>query len=356
MSEHRSEDADRLERGEPAPGLAGLRAEVRFLRAVVLLCLIVLLVMFAALRVGGCSGPGRAIVVNGQIVCYVRGERAAERVRKQLIANAAGGLHSRAAIKETWEVVKPKVLSVDQAVKLLAGKVHVLIEGTAVQVEGKTLVIVPGKDEANQVLNLVMARYAPPDEKVLEKPQFLEKVKLADVVVPQDRVTSDPQKAVEKLVGASGDRYHTVVKGDNPSHIAHEYGMTLHQLYALNPGLHGRNLSVGEKIKVASTKPALTVVTVREITTRQPVPQPEQVTSSTTLPPGERKVIDPGDPGEKLITLKTTYHNDKRVKAQVLTERVIKQPTPKKVVVGEQVSGAGAGGGAGSAGSATGGR
>lgn len=323
---------------EPASGrdavVGALQAEVRFLRAVVLLCVVVLLVLLAAIRVGGCGRPVRALMVDGKLACYVPNEATAERVRKGLIQEALGDLKNPAAIKERWEVVRPQVVSADEAIKLLRDKVHVQIEAFGIEVDGKVLVAVPTEADARQILEMAKARFVPDRQTVLTPPRFKQTVRLVHAVVASDELCRDPAKAVDRLLGAGAQEYHTVRAGDTPSKIAARYGLKLADLWALNPGLRGRNLRAGEKILVTTSNPALTVITVREVTERKPIPPPEQVERTPTLSEGERKVVDEGEPGEKLVTVKATYENDRRVKAQVLSERVIKQPRPRKVLLG----------------------
>lgn len=334
MSSYGSAEAKEAESGREAAALGALQAEVRFLRAVVLLCVVVLLVLLAAMRVGGCGRPVRALIVDGKLACYVPNEATAERVRKGLIQAALGDLKNPAAIKERWEVVRPQVLSADEAIKLLRDKVHVQIEAFGIEVDGKTLLAVPTEGDARQVLEMAKARFAPDRAALLAPPRFQQTVRLVHAVVASDELYRDPAKAVDRLLGTGAQEYHTVRAGDNPSKIAAHYGMKLADLWALNPGLRGRNLRAGEKILVTTSKPALTVITVREVTDRKPIPPPEELERTPSLPQGERKVVDEGQPGEKLVTLKATYENDRRVKAQVLSERVIKQPRPRKVLLG----------------------
>ncbi|MCX7598033.1 MAG: G5 domain-containing protein [Armatimonadetes bacterium] len=334
MSEYGSGQARIAETGRDVVAVGALQAEVRFLRAVVLLCVVVLLVLLAAMRVGGCGRPVRALMVDGKLACYVPNEATAERVRKGLIQEALGDLKNPAAIKERWEVVRPQVVSAEQAIELLRDKVHVQIEAFGIEVDGKVMLAVPTEADARQVLEMAKARFAPNGAALLAPPRFRQTVRLVHAVVASDELCREPAKAVDRLLGAGTQQYHTVRAGDTPAKIAARYGMKLADLWALNPGLRGRNLRAGQKILVRTSKPALTVVTVREETDRKPIPPPEQVEHTSALPDGERRVLDEGEPGEKLVTLKATYENDRRVKAQVLAERVIKQPRPRKVLVG----------------------
>ncbi len=309
-------------------------AELHFLRALSLLFFVVALVALLALRVGGCRGPARAILVNGETVCYVHDERAAEEVRRRVVSQALGDLGGEAGIEERWEVVRPKTVSVDEAVELLQGLVRVQVEAVGIEVEGTVLVCLPTETQAQQALQLLKQHYTPQGERLLEQPKFRQKVRMLPETVRPEEVVRDVEKAAEKLIASGGERIYTVNRGDHPSKIAQAFGMSVQALFQLNPGIKGRDLRVGETVRVSSDKPLLTVVTVREVKVRKQTPPPEQVVETDSLLRGEKRVVREGEPGEKVLTLKAVFENDKRVKAQTLDERVIKQPEARRVMVG----------------------
>ncbi len=309
-------------------------AELQFLRALALLLFVIALVALLSLRMGGCGGPARAIVIDGNTVCYVRNEGAAEEVRRRIVEKATGGLAVEAGIEERWEVVRPKVVSVDEAVQILEKLVHVQVEAVGIEVDGKVVICLPTESLAEQALHLVKAHYAGGSERLLEPPKFREKIRLVPQTVRPEEVETDVGKAAERLIAGGRERTYTVRRGDHPSKIASAMGMSVEELFALNPGLKGRNLRVGETVKVTSGKSLLTVVTVREVQVRSEIPPPVQIIETDTLKRGEQRVVREGEPGEKLITLRAVFENEKRVRAEKIEERVIKPPEPRRVMVG----------------------
>jgi hypothetical protein len=265
------------------PPLAALIAEVRFWRGVFVLYTVLLLVLLAVLRAGGCHGPVRAILVDGQPVCYVPDERTAEQIKQKLIEQATAGLPGPAALKERWEVVRPQVTPVDEAVQRLRRRVHVQVESWGIEVDGTVLAYLPDETQARQLLQKALARFTPREGSLVAKPRFKEQVRLVRAVLAPEKVVRDPDRALDRLL---------------------------------------------------TQRPGLTVVTVQELQVRKPVPPPEEVTATASLPAGQRQVVSPGEPGEKLVSLRAEFHNGRRVRAQVLKEFVIKRPQPRKVLVG----------------------
>lgn len=323
------------DKARPPVTLAALQAEVRFLRAVVLLAVIVLLVLFAALRVGGCAGPPRAILVDGKIAAYVHDHGAADRVHRGLLAAETKSLPGRAVLKESWQDFQPSVLRPDDAIKQLQGKVHVLVQAFAITANGKFLLALPTKAMADQVLATTLARFTAQGEKLLEQPRFKEKVPdpVADDV-PAEDVARDPAKALELLVAAPTPGKYVVQAGDSPDKIARKYGLTVKQFLALNPGLRPKQIHAREEVIIGAAHAPLTVITIRQMTEKQPIPPPEKKVSSTTLPAGETKVIDPGTAGEKTVTLRAVFENDRRVKTSVISQQTTVQPKPRTIAVG----------------------
>lgn len=294
----------------------------------------VVAVCLLALWARGCGSAPYAIVIDGRPVCYVRDERAAQEVHNRLLAEARRIGGGAASVEETWEVACPQVLSVQDAVKALKEKVHVQVEAYAIEVDGTPLVYVPSEPMAKQVLEAAKKHFVEDGVRLLEPPKFRQKVRIVPAVVRLDKLVADVEGAVEKLFDTGGERIYVVRRGDTPLKIARRFGTTLKRLYELNPGMKGRDLRVGEKVRVPSTKPALTVVTVRELQVRRPVPPPEQLVPTASLLKGQRRVKSEGAPGEKLMVRRVVFENDKRIKAQTTSEKIIKKPQPRVVEVG----------------------
>ncbi len=279
-------------------------------------------------------GLGCQITIDGQPVCIVPSEAVAEKVRQRIIRDAVGDAECNAFIKERWVVKPPQIVDEERAYQLLKDKVHVVVEAYAIRVNGKPVVYLPTEADARQAIALLLRRYetSGPGE-LVGKPKFREQVDIALARVDAAKLVKTPEAAVEALL-SGGEKYYTVKKGDYPAKIAQKCGISLSELYALNPDIKGKDLRAGQKLVIARSKPRVTVVTVRELTVRKPIAPPVEKVRTYSLPAGQTKVVSPGEAGEKLLTLRATFENDRRVKAQVIRESVLKPPKPQKVLVG----------------------
>ena len=311
-----------------------LAGELRVWRALTAIFALLSLVLLAVLYARTRGVMGWEISVDGKPVCLVPSEEVAESVRKRIIADAVGDTECKAAIKERWTVKPPQILDAEKAYQKLKDKVHVLVEAYAIEVDGKPVVYLPSESAARQVLAMALERFAQSGQgELVGKPRFREDVRVVQRQVEASKIIRDPKQALEKLL-SGGQKYYTVQKGDYPAKIAKKFGLTLAQLYQMNPGIRNKDLRAGQKLVVATTKPRVTVVTVRELTVHKPIPPPEERVETLSLPPGQTKVASPGEPGEKILTLRATFENERRVKAQILKSKVVKPPKPRKILVG----------------------
>jgi LysM repeat protein len=298
----------------------------------------VILLLMGLLLFAKAPAFGRAIVIDGQPLALVRNEQAAVAVRDRLLAGA-GGAEGGATFKEKWEdVTRPTdgepVLSVNEAVRALRGKVTVLKEAVAIEASGLRLVVVANREMAQSVLDQLKARYASPSDAVVRLTKLQPEPLIRPCAVLPEKIVSDPQEAVRVLQRARRQGTYEVGAGDYPERIATAHDMSLEDFWRLNPGLRGRTLHPGQAVRVLTSRGGLTVVTVRETVTTLAIPPPVSKQATATLPKGHKKIADPGKPGSKRVRWEVTMRNDREVGRRSLSEEIITEPRPQVVLVG----------------------
>lgn len=81
------------------------------------------------------------------------------------------------------------------------------------------------------------------------------------------------------LTALNAQKVHTVVKGDNPYNISKKYGITVNELYKLNPTVQDGKISIGQTLVVNKTSSASTAkatVAVKSTQTGRIILQPKQ--------------------------------------------------------------------------------
>ncbi len=285
------------------------------------------------------SRQARTITIDGQPVCFVKNQAAARSVREALLRAGKGSLPGKATFAQRWEEAAvsscdQQPLAVQDAAQLIQPRVTVLVEAAVVMVNGKPTVKLASPDLARQVLEAVKALYVREGERIRSQ-DFRESVAVPIVATPAAEITSDVSGAVARLVRAKREAETYAVKaGDVPDKIAAQHGMKLAELYALNPGLKGRDISAGELLKVSTPRPLLTVVTVKDVARIETFDAPPERVSNPCLPKGQETVERQGVPGERTIHEQQTCENRRITKHTILQQNTTKQAVPKKISVG----------------------
>lgn len=327
--------------------LARLRATLAFVRRALFVSLALNLVLLLAL-VRGCLGRNmaRAILVEGKVVCLVRSERAAREVHDSLLTAKKGSFRGAAAFRQKWEdrpqsAKGEKVCTNDEATKLLQPLLAVVVQGFAIQVQGKDLVVTATQQLAEEALRSVKAKFLAEGETPLEPQTFETEPTIAPVQVVPEVLVSDLRTATEELLkGQTEPEEYTVRPGDTPFAVAEAHDMTVQRLYKLNPGLereaHQDNIHPGDKWTVAGPRPKLVVITKKEIVRKAPIPPRVVTETRDTLPAGETSVVRAGKPGERREWVRATWRNDKMVPGseKITKTEIIRQPEDKVVLRG----------------------
>lgn len=322
------------------PQHARLERQLRFYRNLSAVLALVVLLLLAVVLLGRGQRFGRAIRIDGELICLVKDQKAAEAVHEKLLADGKADLPGQAALEEQWEDVSwpvedNQVLSVADAVEAIAPRVHVVVEAFVIEVNGVRGVVVPSEETAKDVLEKLKHQYVKPEDTIVGQQIFLEDVKISPGQARAADVVTEISDAVKRLSGAKREaKSYTVKTGDFPEKIAADHGMKLEDLWRLNPGLRGRTIHPGEKLKVAPATAGITVKTVKEVTREIELEIEVQEVKSDSVPKGQRRVASEGTPGRKLLREHHTYLNDRLDHKEVVSGQVIDQGTPRRVLIG----------------------
>jgi len=283
---------------------------------------------------------GRLIVIDGRPTALVRNEKAATAVRERLLAGG-GGVNGRATFRESWEdathpVDGGSILSVNEAVRLLQGKVTVLREAFAIEEGGNQLVVVPSREMAQAVLDRLKAKYASPSDAVVRLTKLSPPPVIRPCTALPSEIIADEAEAVNQLTNSRCEQTHVVKAGDYPERIASSRDMSLAELWRLNPGLKGQTLRPGQQVRVYGKHGGLTVVTIKETVTTVSIPPGVRKEPTATLARGQKRIVDPGQPGRKRVRWEVTMRNEREVSRRPLGEEIIAPPKPQLIQIGTQ--------------------
>ncbi|MFZ5646849.1 MAG: peptidoglycan DD-metalloendopeptidase family protein [Bacillota bacterium] len=215
------------------------------------------------------------------------------------------------------------------------------VKGTEVVVNGKPLIAMRSRAEADQLLNALKDAYAVPGGKTV----FVEDIKLNDTMVEKIKVVSI-EKALDIVKnGARKKATYQVKDGDTLWGIASRLGVPVDKLIAANPHISPDRLGLGDVISLEQVEPLINVETVvaKDVTEQYSAPVEEKKDSSLYL--GERRVLAQGRTGKREVTYQITTRNGLETDRKVVKETVLEEAQPKVVATGTRVLLASRGGG-----------
>lgn len=215
------------------------------------------------------------------------------------------------------------------------------VKGTEVVVDGKPLIIMRSRAEAEQLLRELKTPYTVAGASA----DFVEDVTLNDTMVEKVKLVS-VERALDMVKnGARKKATYQVKDGDTLWTIASKLGVSVEKLTAANPDINPDHLSLGDVLALEKVDPLINVETVRArvITEQYSAPVEEKRDSSLYL--GERRVLAQGRSGKREVTLQVTERNGIEIDRTVVHEKILEEASPKVVATGTRVLLASRGGG-----------
>jgi len=128
---------------------------------------------------------------------------------------------------------------------------------------------------------------------------------------------------------------YTVQLGDAPYNVAKEFGITLEELYANNPGMdNGNRFIPGDVLMIAGAKPYLSIQGTRTETFKESVSFSVEKTNTSSLYQGQTQIKKAGKNGENEVTYIVTYIDETVQSKQAIATKVIKKPVTQILLVG----------------------
>lgn len=211
-------------------------------------------------------------------------------------------------------------------------------ERYAITVKGTVLGAADTERAAREALDRVKAGFAALLPELAEEPSFKDEVRVVRRPV-SDALYRPSVEGLADLLrrSASGAPTHTVAPGDTGWRIARQAGITLEELQSLNPGRNLDRLDPGDQVRVGKAPDGarLTVLTREVATVRTPIPPPLLRVRSPRMYRGKQIVVLPGSRGIREVVETRSYENGVLSGVEIQSARVVRQPSLRKVVVGD---------------------
>lgn len=204
--------------------------------------------------------------------------------------------------------------------------------GVGLRIDGDVKMVFENRQDAVAFLDELKATYAvEPDSKC----SFVESVDLVEVEASRAQMV-DREGAWRIYKSRTKDDIEYKIKdGDTLWDIALAHQMSVAQLLKANPGIKEDSiLDLGSSLIISKQDPLLTVVATAEVTETREIPYQVTVQRDTSLPMGQRKVVEPGKPGKEEVTYEVTRQNGRLVERVKLASTEIEPPKTQVEVRG----------------------
>ncbi|MBQ4282328.1 MAG: M23 family metallopeptidase [Lachnospira sp.] len=164
---------------------------------------------------------------------------------------------------------------------------------------------------------------------------FGEKISISETLKSNSTILT-VDEAYEAITKEKAEKtMYTVVEGDTLSAIARKCEISLKDLFAMNTNLKETSIIVpGDEIVVTVPKAELSVVLTMRKTYEESYDAEIKYVDNNKAYRGTNTVINNGSKGYREVTADITYVNGVQSEVKVLTQKVIKEATPKVVSVG----------------------
>ena len=232
-------------------------------------------------------------------------------------------------------------------------------ESSAIVIDGTPIVYLDNKQSAEEVVKKLKLQYvSEPElneletrktEKAAVQPLQENETRLLDVRLSKKMTIEDKNIAPEKIMTAADavtflqkgtlvEKKYKAAAGDALETIAHQHGLKVQELLALNPGLKENSLlKIGQEVNVTELHPFLEVIVDKEVKQKEEIPFTNQIIEDSSLPKGEVKEKQAGQNGSRLVTYQISEQNGVQIQKEQSNEQILTQPVNHIVIKGTKV-------------------
>ena len=209
------------------------------------------------------------------------------------------------------------------------------LEGYTVKINKVEYGFFKTESEAQSVIDTLMSTYA--TDKDIVEAYFKETVEVASTRKEAGlfKEFSLPERSVDYIKrGTNKKKIHVVNSGENFWTISQKYLIAVEDLEKANPNITPEKLQVGTEINLIVPTSLLTVRTVEKTVYQEPIPHDTAYQDDSSKFKGDSFVIASGSNGEREVVAKVIRENGVEIKREIISEKVILEPTTKVVAKG----------------------
>jgi murein DD-endopeptidase MepM/ murein hydrolase activator NlpD len=219
---------------------------------------------------------------------------------------------------------------------LIYNKNDFFVKANVLSIDKQTKIVVKDEQTAESVLEDVKSDYLlQGNQGSVEAVAFVESVQEDTLYVSQESIIQRDE-AVSKLKSSKEEKVtYTIKSGDTLSEVANDNGMGLSELLKINPQFKRDSvIQIGQEVNLMVPKPLLSVKVKEKLTYEESIACPIEYQKDSSKYKTYKKTIQQGEPGIRELTTNVTCINGLESEREIVSEKVIKEPTKTIIVVG----------------------
>lgn len=228
-----------------------------------------------------------------------------------------------------------EALNLNQIVEEVEQFSEPALKGYAIKINGKEYGFFATEGEAQAVIDKLKSTFTSGKD-VLEA-SFKETVEVAAALKSAGRFKSYsvPDQAVEFILkGTDKEKIHVVETGENFWTISQKYQISVEDLELANPGITPEKLQIGTKVSLMVPASLVTVRTVEKAVYEEKIPFEVVYQEDANTYKGVNTVKATGSNGQREVIANVVRENGIEISRDILSEKIVSEPTTKVVVQG----------------------
>jgi len=208
------------------------------------------------------------------------------------------------------------------------------VDSYAINVNGERKALLKSKKEAENLLSEIKSERSGGAGEIISV-SFDDDINISEENTDSSDLMTydDAYKVLTK--NTTDKKIYTVSEGDTLEKISENVGLSLSDIYKLNPEItEDTILNIGDEITITEEKPLLSVNVTKKISYKEKTPYETEEIKNDEEYKTYKKVIKEGKEGEKAVTDEVTYKDGKEISRKTLKEIVLKEPETETVEVG----------------------
>lgn len=210
------------------------------------------------------------------------------------------------------------------------------VEAVRLTINGEEIGVFRSEAEVQELLDRILEPYLQEaDSTEFETVSFEEQVELTTVYTDFSKVADSDQVFYLLTAGSELEETYTVEQGDSMWSIVRSLGMTLEELYEMNPGLNDKSvIRPGQELRLVKPHYLLNVVTVEITAYMEIIPFETETRKDDSMYANQSKILQRGVRGSANVEARIVKRNGIEQEREILSREIIEAPVTRIVAQG----------------------